>query len=184
MLAGPIPALLDHRKLANQQGIVSGAFPVQQLDRFCEVLADPDGDVSLDLVFSKGERDRTCVTGRLQASVSLICQTCLQPMKQALSCELTVVIVAREEDLESLEGDQDGILHPEKLIPVAALIEDELMLAVPMIPRHDKDDCPDSEYKLSPSPVKAENDSLQAEETYKPFADLAAVLKKQKDTES
>ena len=96
MLAGPLPELLDHRKLANQQGIIEGSFPVKQLERFGEMLVDQAGDVNLKLEFSKGERDRTEVIGHLEAEVRLECQSCLQPVTLMLASDISVIVVKNE----------------------------------------------------------------------------------------
>ncbi|MBO6556036.1 MAG: DUF177 domain-containing protein [Pseudomonadales bacterium] len=182
MLAGPLPELLDHRRLANQQGVIEGSFPVKQLERFGEMLVDQAGDVNLKLEFSKGERDRTEVTGHLTAEVRLECQLCLQPVTLMLSSVFSVVVVKNEAELEHLEEEQDGVVHADKLIPVAALVEDELMLAVPMIPRHPDGECPDSDYAVTEDLAADEKDEPAT--TYRPFAGLADAIDKQNEPES
>lgn len=182
MLAGPLPELLDHRKLANQHGMIEGFFPIQRLQRLCEMLVDQVGDVSLKLEFSKGAKGRTEVNGHLEAEVRLECQLCLQPVTQKLSGELSVIVVNSESELEKLDDAQDGIVHADKLIALASLVEDELMLMVPMISRHQDGECPDNEYTV------AEDASVDVQDepasTYRPFAGLADALGKKNEPES
>ena len=182
MLAGPLPELLDHRKLANQQGIVEGSFPVKQLERFGEMLVDLAGDVNLRLAFSKGEHDRTEVHGHVATEVRLECQFCLRPVTIRLSSEIAVIVVKSEAELEKLEEEQDGIISADKLMPIAALVEDELMLAVPMIPRHGDGECPDSEYAVTEDLAAEKQD--ESATTYRPFAGLADAIGKQNEPES
>lgn len=182
MLAGPLPELLDHRKLANQQGIVEGSFPVKQLERFGELLVDPAGDVSLRLVFSKGEHDRTEVHGHVATEVRLECQSCLQPVTIELSSDIAVIVVKSEAELEKLGEEQDCIISADKLMPIAALVEDELMLAVPMIPRHREGECPESEYAVTEDLAADKQD--ESATTYRPFAGLADAIGKQNEPES
>ena len=178
MLAGPLPELLDHRKLANQQGIIEGSFPLQRLQRLGEMLVDQAGDVSLRLEFNKGEKGRTEVTGHLETKVKLECQLCLQPVTQTLSGALSVIVVSSEAELEQLEDEQDGVIHTDKLISLAALVEDELMLMVPMIPRHEEGECPESDYVVTEELAADEQDEPAS--TYRPFAGLADALGKNK----
>ncbi len=182
MLAGPLPNLVDHRKLANQQGIIEGSFPVQRFERLVEMLVDHAGEVILRLEFNRGEDGRTVVSGHVESEVRLECQTCLQPVTQKLSSDLSVIVVKDEAELEQLDELQDGVVNDDKLIPIAALVEDELILTVPMIPRHENGECPDSEYAVSEN-LAADNVDEPAT-THRPFAGLADAIGKQNKPES
>jgi uncharacterized protein len=162
MLTGPLPELLDHRKMANQAGILEGSVPVQQFTRLREMLESGDGDVHLKLAFSKGDRDRTHVTGVVTARVELICQNCMTQYGQEIGSEVKMDIFPSEERLlaaleaeDSTEQTSDGLVCSGKVIKIVDLVEDELILSVPMIPRHDDKDCPENEYNVAADPVKA-----------------------------
>jgi uncharacterized protein len=164
MLTGPLPELLDHRKMANQAGILEGSVPVQQFTRLREMLESGDGDVHLKLAFSKGDRDRTHVTGVVTARVELICQNCMTQYGQEIGSEVKMDIFPSEERL------------------LAALEAEDSLLSVPMIPRHDDKDCPENEYNVAADPVKAP--VVEERTTYRPFADLAKAMEKENDSES
>ncbi len=100
------------------------------------------------LKFSLTEKDEPKADLILQAKINLICHRC----NQAMLYEIDETI--------SLE-------ETEPFNPIQ-LLEDEMILALPMIPLHKKGACASSQNQAY-SPVQNEN-------TYKPFANLSKTL--------
>jgi uncharacterized protein len=96
-----------------------------------------------------------------------------------LNAEIDAEIVADEAELSSLEDEQDGLVSAERVVALTQLVEDELMLAVPMIPRHKDADCPGNAFQplTNSEPAGSEN-------THRPFAGLAEAMKTGKKPES
>jgi len=176
MLTGPIPERVDHRKLANQGGLIEGSLPIQCFHRFGEMLDVREGEVYLRLEFSKGDFGSTRVIGSAATEVCLICQNCMQQFRRQVTCELALQVVSDESKLERLSEDDDAIVAPDKVISLAELVEDELILAMPMISRHEEGQCPDTDYEQEEIVLP----EVQEEQTtYRPFADLAKTIEKQ-----
>ncbi len=78
--------------------------------------------------------------------------------------------------------DADGIVTPDKVMAVADLIEDELILTMPMIPRHEEGECPKTEYEqvgiVLPEVLEVK-EVQESQTTYRPFAGLAETIDKQ-----
>jgi len=99
--------------------------------------------------------------------VILVCQRCLQPMKQPLVVERSFMFVADEDEAARLDEDSDDdVLVLPKSLDLQTLLEDELILALPIVPRHEA--CPE------PLPrVGAPDDDIDAGPH--PFASLAVL---------
>jgi len=188
MSTGPIPERVDHRKLANQAGLIEGTLPIQCFHRFGEMLVVSEGDVYLRLEFSKGDFGSTRVNGSAATEVCLICQNCMQQFRRQVSCDVALQVVSDESKLERLSEVDDAIVAPDKVISVAELVEDELILlilAMPMIPRHEEGQCLETDYEqqeivLQEVPEVQEVQEVQeTQTTYRPFADLAKTIDKQ-----
>lgn len=182
MLAGPLPEQVDHRKLANHAGIVEGYIPLNRFTRLIGLLQNDEGEVAVRLSFGKGIGGGTQVTGTISAKGEMICQSCMALFVKSIECQLDVVIVNDESRAEKLPTEQDVLVAEDKLVPLVDLIEDELILAIPMIPRHDQVDCPSRVFSLGEEATQAvlEEDGT----THRPFADLAKSLDKQNKLES
>jgi uncharacterized protein len=101
----------------------------------------------------------------------------MQQFWRKISCDVALQIVSDESKLERLSENEDAIVAPDKVISVAELIEDELILAMPMIPRHEDGQCPETDYERE---VVVLQEVQEVQTTYRPFADLAKTIDKQK----
>lgn len=180
MLVGPLPALVDYRKMANQAGELTGSIPITAFTRFSEMLAENVGDVQLNIRFDLDDTHRVMVRGVVEVTGRLVCQSCLQTFAAPMGGELDFTIVSSEAALEDIEDDRDTVVFEDSKVSIVSLVEDDLILLVPMIPKH-PEACPDSDYA-----IPAENRVVEEENstTHRPFAGLAEAMKKQDKLES
>jgi uncharacterized protein len=135
-------SLYDLEALAEREAKISGEIELRQLTRLRDLLHSDTGSVQASLRFSR--RASVDVTAELKfdTTVDLICQRCLEPMHHQVSEEVSLVLLAQD----STHGDRDNareavVLNSEKLKP-ASLIEDELIVSLPIVPRHERiDEC-------------------------------------------
>lgn len=109
----------------------------------------------------------------LQAQVDLAmqCQRCLTAVVEKLTAERDFLFVADEATAEALDDESDAdVLVISRDFDALSLVEDELILSLPLVPRHEV--CPQS----LPSQV-ADEDFEEASERPNPFAALAALKK-------
>jgi uncharacterized protein len=104
---------------------------------------------------------------RLRASVVLECQRCLQPFVQPLEVDRRIRFVRGEAEAERLdEESEDDVLALPARLDLHELAEDELILALPLVPRHDA--CPE------PLPQAKADAGAEAPPPH-PFAALARL---------
>ena len=163
----PLQERLDTLKLAKAGAVLKGTVPSKAMPRLTDGLVGSAGDAEAELEFDLDSVGRPVVTGRARAEVELTCQRCLEPLRQPLSVEFTLVQVRSESEAESLAPDVDPLLCEEPLIRSAQLIEDELILALPIIAVHADPACGPEERKTLPEVV--------SEEKPNPFAALAKL---------
>ncbi len=94
------------------------------------------------------------ITLRAQASISLECQRCLEAFELALQVESRLQLVETEAEIDTEEMDEDDPDAPDQVVgsqffDVLALVEDELILALPYVPKHEV--CPSLPKELSAS---------------------------------
>jgi uncharacterized protein len=99
-----------------------------------------------------------------QATVLRSCQRCLQPLALAQEVDRHLRFVPGEDAAAALDAESDDdVLALEPQLDLRALVEDELLLALPLVPRHEV--CPE------PLPFRAG----EVEPAEHPFAALAAL---------
>ena len=123
-----------------------GNVPVTDLPRLAEqVMADEMLTVALTLT----QQDKILwLNYDIKAVLSVACQRCPDPMPVDVSGNYRMAILESENKigyLNALDETADYVLLDEicpddkKMLPVADMLEDELLLAIPLSPRHD--DC-------------------------------------------
>ena len=107
-----------------------------------------------------------------QTELGMQCQRCLDPMRQALAFERSFRFVRDEATAELLDEElEDDVLVWRKDFDLQALVEDELLMELPVAPRHEV--CP------STPPMQVQTHDFDAGEQEKPnpFAALKALKK-------
>ena len=169
------PRRFDVRSFAADALSIAGEWPLAGLTRLASA-AVPESIVgSPPVAWSvRGSRDKLLAAGS-QAALTIAangvlamqCQRCLQPVDVSLAVDRRLFFVESEDAAAALDTEsEDDVLTLEPAIDLQALIEDELLLALPLIPRHDV--CPE------PLPVSTDVDVVAAPAEH-PFAALAAL---------
>lgn len=104
-----------------------------------------------------------------RTAVWLTCQRCLQPYQQTIEIDRRLRFVRDEAEAEALDAElEDDVLALPRSLDLRELIEDEILLALPLVPRHEH--CP---APLSFDPGAAE--AVAEPEKEHPFAALQAL---------
>lgn len=172
MLTEPLPTTLDVRKAAVRGLGISGVLRPLDLDRFRPLLAGDEGEIQVELSFSKDEEHRHLVHVSVQADVAVTCQRCLEAMQVQLASENILAVVWTDEQAGELPRHLEPLIVEEQSCNLWELVADELILAMPLFSYHDTDACRQRIADFS-DPLPDEGDS---EEKPNPF-DVLAQLK-------
>lgn len=188
---------LDVVALCKDAAHLQGVWPLAGMSRLATSLAAvPDGVLTWSLQASQkpepGAEPQRWLHLQGQARVPLVCQRCLGVMVELLQIDQRLRFVRSEDEAARLdeESDDDVLSLPVRL-DLAALCEDELILALPLVPKH-ASHCPQPLPVLAPGfappagrPLPKEaaallggGDETSADgERPHPFAALAALRK-------
>ncbi len=115
-----------------------------------------------------------------QTKVLLQCQRCLQDMSEPVTVDRRIRFVRSEAEAARLdEESEDDVLALVPRLDLLGLLEDELILGLPLVPMHAT--CPEPLLTLQPPVAGGPNDAKSAapiDETPHPFAALAALRAK------
>ncbi len=169
--ASPVPAILDSRKVFRQGLLVEGSIAVAELKQLCSMLSSAEGRVNARLEFGFDDARRRKIEGRVYGELSLQCQRCLDTVRVAVSEPVNLAVVSSEDSARQLPADIDPLLDVNEEIRPAELIEEQMILGLPIVATHEH--CEPHTASVTP-PSKA-SDKQSAPSTSNPFAVLAAL---------
>ena len=141
MSDSPVPVYVDTRKIFLQQGEIAGFVDLKRLPRFRETLASDKGAVHVALQFTTSDAGQQLILGRLEASVEVICQRCLEPLGIELADDIKLALLADESKSKELDSDLEPWICAEPKLELAGLVEEQLMLCMPIVNYHTTSDC-------------------------------------------
>ena len=171
------PRALDIEAFAAQGGGLSGDWPQRDMPRLLSATHEGGSGAATAVAWRasgertppRGRRPQTWLRLALATHVVLTCQRCLGPLDVALDIERRFGFVAGEDQAAALDAESDDdVLALARTLDLRELGEDELLLALPLVPMHGG---------CSPPPVlgdDAAGDTPEAAPEH-PFAALAAL---------
>ena len=171
---GRLPEVLDARRMVAARRGFEGTLPLSSMDRLRDVLCDSDGEARYVIDFDRDSLQVPYVELRIEAALPLTCQRSLQRFLHPVRVEQRLALLDEGVDLEAAEaglppGYEPLVLPADGSLRPAKLVEDELILAVPVVPV-----APGSEAVERDWPVPG----AEAEKA-NPFAALAALKKRE-----
>ena len=170
LMSAELPEILDAWRMVAARREFKGSVALASLPRLRDALTDAEGDVSFVLGFDSDAMQVPYLELRIEAELPLQCQRSLQRFLFPVLIEQRLGLIRDEEDEAALpEGYEPLLVAADGVLRPLDLVEDELILALPLIPVK-----PGSEAVERDWPVSAEE-----EVRANPFAGLAALKKKE-----
>jgi uncharacterized protein len=163
-----LPERVDASRMVQARRIFQGTLPLASLGRLRTSLAEAEGEVEYDLEFGKDELGIAFLAVRAVAELPLTCQRTLEVYRESVKIDQRLGLVADESEEAALPPGYEALLIPDGTLDPAAVIEDELILALPVVP-------------MKPgAPLEWKDEAADEAEAApeKPFAALAGLGKK------
>ena len=134
-------AVIDSLEFARTGQQMQGEVTVAQLTRLADSLFDAGGYLKFTLAGSCDARRRPRLNLKVEGEVNLRCQRCLGSLAYPVAVESSLLVLTPDAGGETAGiDDLDGVpANPG--IEVRVLIEDEVLLAIPIAPRHSEGQC-------------------------------------------
>jgi len=168
----PDPTRLEVAAMAAEGASLSGQWAAPELERWHAMQTPAPGAAPEPVQWRVRGEQRRAAGRPLQTWLHLhvetvawpTCQRCLQPFSEALVVDRALRFVDGEARAEALDADsEDDVLALVPALDLRTLVEDELLLAWPIVPRHEQCAAPG---------YRADDD---AEPSANPFSALASL---------
>lgn len=157
--ADRLPARFKAAEAVARRQTLCGSLPVSQLSRLSEALSGKAGALQVELTFGTYPRAVGRVNGRIQGLLPLTCQRTLEVFDWSLDATFEWVMVRSEADEERLLADADPLMLDEEQLKLHEAIEDEVLLALPLVPLAPDSTPPPAELAPGASPAVGKSKS-------------------------
>lgn len=153
---------IDSFAFARDGRVLEGALAVSDLERLHDLVTEISGEVRYRLQGFKGERGQSQLRLTVTGELPLTCQRCLEAIRFDIEVESVLELVPEGAEMsqDELEDDTRDFLPVAGSLDVVELVEDEILLVLPVAPRHENCGLPGA---------------AEAGERISPFADLAKL---------
>jgi uncharacterized protein len=170
-MSEPWSQLSDVDRLADRQAEVAFEIPLDQMPRVRTQFASAAGKVHGTARFRREAGFRVAEL-EMSGSAQLVCQRCLEPMQVPIDGSVHVALLVSEHEADRVPPEFETVHVPENRIRVRDLVEEELLLTLPISPLHE--DAQECGVKSEPvAPAEA-----PVHETQRPFEQLGELLKR------
>lgn len=133
------PLIIDSGEFARDGLSLAGEIAVRDLARVLGSVPSDAGVIRFTLQGRIDKLQRRCLNLTVSGEVTLLCQRCMQPFAFAIDSDSELTLFDNETDIDAAsEQDEmlEGVLASREQ-SVVDLIEDEILLALPLAPKHD-----------------------------------------------
>ena len=148
-MSAHLPESVDAWRMVSARRSFTGSFPVARLARLRSLLTGDAGEVDYHLEFGRDELGAAYLELQVRAAVDLLCQRTLEPFRTTLALDLRLGLIRDEADEPALPPGYEALLVQDSM-RLQDVIEDELMLALPLVPMR-----PGSESAIAPWQAEA-----------------------------
>lgn len=161
------------KELAAHGARLELSLNLETLTRLAELVIEPGdshragGQLTARVRFDNGSEGYPRMQIAVTGSLTLRCQRCLRPVEWSLDVRSRLTVLGNDAQAKRLAEPFDSIVTGADGLRLAAVVEDEILAALPMAPLHEPGvDCVEA---------GAPNVELasKTEQTYRPFAGLA-----------
>jgi uncharacterized protein len=171
-----IPQKVDPFRFADNALRFKGILSVKNMRRLCESLYQETGDVRVNIEFGKDEQGVPFLKGELSSVLTLQCQRCMEPLPYEMIHKMVLGIAHTEEEAETLPKGYDPIVANDDILIIQDMVEDELIVSLPVVPMHNPKDC-----KVT-LPLILESEPVAQTEKENPFK-VIEILRVKRDPE-
>jgi len=136
-MSARLPEFADLLRYADQRILLEGEIELGKMPRLLSSLTSSEGSVKVSLEFGVDEQRIRFMRGAISTDLLLCCQRCMEPVEYPVAIEIAFALVKGEAEAERLPEGYEPYIVPEELPALAEIVEDELILALPIVARHE-----------------------------------------------
>ena len=177
------PDIVDPWKVAEGKRVFGGSMPLNRMPRLEALLGAKQGSKTADFEakFAFDRQGLVTIDLAVRADLELVCQRSLAPYTEHVDRRSMLSVIENVADQEELPEHYEPVLVEDKRLELAELVEEELLLAVPQVPRNPELEDDGGVIELSADVTVEESSAQEKEQTHRPFEGLAGLIRESAD---
>ena len=149
-------SLQDLEAFGVRRVTLSGELATAKMSRLADLLHADDGSVKVSLSFRQRSDGGLTLELAYEATLELTCQRCLEPLRRHVAERIEMAVVGSESMASALPSGHEPLELDDGALLPAQLIEDELIVSIPLVPKHERiEECGTLARELGSTEAKA-----------------------------
>ena len=127
------------QKEVSRGGYYQGKIEIDDLARLSEFLLSEQAKIAVEFSFSQSDYGTPIIQGRLETSLTVECQRCLEAMEIPLQVDFKLLVDADDDMIA--ESSLDTVYSEDGTVDIFEVVEDEIILGLPLVIMHEDVTC-------------------------------------------
>ena len=129
------PDWISPGRAAEGKRIFSGTIPFSRMKRLAALLEDAQGEASFVAAFRTDQDKRVIIDLQVEAALPLVCQESLEVYDEQVKRRSELAVIDHDGEQVEVPDCYEPVLTENGRLAMASLVEEELLLGLPQIPR-------------------------------------------------
>lgn len=129
------PDWISPERAAEGKRVYSGTVKLSRMKRLAPLLVSADGEASFVAAFRRDIDQRVIVDLQVEAALPLVCQASLEVYDEQVKRRCDLAVIERDSEQDDLPENYEPVKTENGRLAIASLVEEELLLALPQVPR-------------------------------------------------
>ena len=136
-----LPEKINPLRFAEKCVTLTGILTVSEMERLKDLLAEPTGEIFVNIDFSQDANHTIVIALEVNATLVLQCQRCMENFDHPIAINSVLSPVKNDAEAAKMQR-YEPLLVEEDFLSLRSVIEDELLLNLPLVAKHTQNTCP------------------------------------------
>jgi len=136
MLNYKLPAKVSLKKLIEAEEVLEGYIPSNRFSRLIDCVVTSEKPFDVSLKFGRNLSGKTEIAMKVEGSVVMQCQRCLEDFNVPIFVDTTLMVVSHDDEARANLKNHEPVIIENDILEVDLVVEDEILLVLPIVAKH------------------------------------------------
>lgn len=137
MLKHNLTAKVSLKEVVEGNIVLEGLITSDRLSRLSDSVIAIEKSFDVILKFGRNLSGKTQIVVKINGSVVVQCQRCLDNMNLPITVDTILTVVAHDDEAKSSIAHQEPIIIQNDVLEIDTIVEDEILLVLPIVAKHE-----------------------------------------------